>query len=76
MSDKIVGAIFCLCAAVLLSAWYLSAACFMSGVSTWSGETFRVGLDYVGSLLPGTAAVFLISGLAFLFRGLRRGDGR
>ncbi len=71
-NNKVAGAILCLGGAVLMSAWFISAACFMSGVSTWSGGMFRAGLDYVGSLLPGTAAVFLVAGVAFLVLGDRK----
>ncbi len=69
MNNKGVGAIFCLISAILFSAWYLSAACYMSGVSTWSEELFRAGLSYVGYLLPGSAAAALAVGVVLLIRG-------
>ena len=69
MNNKVVGAIFCLISAVLFSAWYLSAACFMSGVSSWNSELFHAGLSYVGYLLPGLAAAALAVGVVFLVLG-------
>ncbi len=69
MNNKVVGAILCLCSAILLSAWYIAAACFMSGASTWSGELFQASLSYVGYVLPALAAVALAAGAVFLIRG-------
>ena len=70
MNNKGVGAIFCLIAAILLAAQYVSAAIFMSGVQTWSAEHFRSALQYVGPILPVCAVAALIAGLIFLVSGL------
>ena len=48
MNNKIVGAIFCLIAAILAGARYVAAAIFMSSTSTWSAELFQNSLNYVG----------------------------
>ncbi len=69
MNNKGFGAVLCLISAILLSAWYLSAACFMSGVSSWDSGLFRAGLSYVGYLLPALAAVALAVGVIFLVLG-------
>ena len=70
MNNKGVGAVFCLIASILTAARYLSAAIFMSGVSSWNSELFQVGLSYTGSLLQWAAVVALIAGVAFLGMGL------
>lgn len=48
MENKIVGAIFCFMSAVLISARYISAAIFMSGVVSWNATLFAAGLECVG----------------------------
>ena len=70
MNNKGVGAIFCLIAAILMAARYLSAAIFMSSVQSWSAELFRNGLQYVGPSLPIAAAAALLAGVIFLVSGL------
>lgn len=70
MNNKGVGAVFCLIAALLLAAKYLSAAIYMSGVSSWSGPLFRSGLEYVGSPLSAAAVIALAVGLLFLVWGI------
>ena len=66
MINKIVGAIFCLISAILISARYLSAAIFMSGVSSWNAELFSLGLKYVGYPLLIGSIISLRVGIAFL----------
>ena len=66
MINKIVGVIFCLISAILMAARYLSAAIFMSGVSSWDAELFSAGLEYVGYPLLIGAIISLIVGIAFL----------
>ena len=75
MNNKGIGAVFCLIAAILTSARYLSAAIFMSGVSSWSDQLFAAGLSYVGSPLKIAAIVSLVVGIAFLGYGLYQ-DGK
>ena len=48
MNNKGIGAVFCLISAILISAKYISAAIFMSGVNTWDATLFAAGLGYVG----------------------------
>ncbi len=70
MNNKGVGAVFCLIAAILMSARYVSAAIFMSGVVSWDSELFRAGLEYIGPALPIVAVAALIAGLVFLGVGV------
>ena len=70
MNNKGVGAVFCLIAALLMSARYLSAAIFMSGVPSWSAETFSSSLSYVGAPLLIFSILSLIVGIGFLICGI------
>lgn len=70
MNNKGVGAIFCLIAAILTAARYLSAAIFMSGVVSWNSSLFQAGLSYVGSTLQILAILALAAGLVFLAVGI------
>ena len=70
MNNKGVGAVFCLIAALLTAARYLTAAIFMSGVASWDSELFRAGLDYIGPALPTAAYVALTAGVVFLLVGI------
>ena len=69
MNNKGVGAIFCLIAAILTGVKYISAAVFMSGVSTWSADTFQEALGYVGSLPTILSIIALVIGIIFLGLG-------
>ena len=70
MNNKGVGAVFCLIAAILMSARYVTAALFMSSISTWSSDMFRASLEYIGPALPIAAIAALIVGVVFLGVGL------
>ena len=70
MNNKGVGAVFCLISALLMAARYLSAAIFMSGISTWSSEMFQTSLEYIGPALPTAAIAALIVGAVFLGVGI------
>ena len=70
MNNKGVGAVFCLIAAILMSARYVSAAIFMSSVLSWDSELFRAGLEYIGPALPIAAIAALIIGVIFLGVGI------
>ena len=72
MNNKGVGAIFCMIAAILTSAKYISAATFMSNAGTWSAEMFRNALSYVGPLLTISAALALGVGIFFIVLGLKK----
>ena len=70
MNNKGVGAVFCLIAALLTAARYMTAAIFMSGVLSWDGELFRAGLEYIGPALPIAAWAALAAGVVFLAVGV------
>ena len=70
MNNKGVGAVFCLIAAFLMAAKYLSAAIFMSGVLSRDRELFQYGLHYVGAPLTVLAVIALAVGLLFLVWGI------
>ncbi len=70
MNNKGVGAVFCLIAALLMAARYLTAAIFMSGVLSWDSELFRASLDYIGPALPIAACAALAAGVVFLAVGI------
>ena len=70
MNNKIVGAVFCLIAAILTGARYLAAAVFMSNTSNWSAELFNAALTYVGPVLLITAVIALVAGIVFLVCGV------
>ena len=72
MSNKGVGAIFCLIASILMGVRYLTAAIFMSGISTWSPELFASGLAYCGPVLLYLAIVAAVIGVCFLVIGIIR----
>ena len=70
MNNKGIGAVFCLIASILMAARYVTAAIFMSGVSSWDSELFRSGLDYISPALPTAAIAALIVGVIFLGVGI------
>ncbi len=70
MNNKGVGAVFCLIASILMAARYVTAAIFMSGLSTWSNEMFSRSLEYIGPALPIAAIAALIAGVVFLGVGV------
>ena len=70
MNNKGVGAVFCLIAAILMSARYISAAVYMGNLSSWSSELFQSGLSYIGSPLMIASIVSLVAGIVFLGFGL------
>ena len=45
MNNKGIGAIFCLISAILISVYYLTAAIFMSNVTSWNAGLFAAGLE-------------------------------
>ena len=70
MNNKGVGAVFCLISAILMSTRYISAALFMSNVSSWNTVLFQSGLSYIGSSLKIASIVSLVVGIVFLVYGL------
>lgn len=70
MNNKGVGSIFCLISAILISAKYIAAACFMSNLTTKDTSWFAEGLSYVGPLLSILSVLALIIGLFFLGYGI------
>ena len=67
MENKIVGAIFCFMSAVLISARYVSAAIFMSGVVSWNATLFAAGLECVGPFLAIAAGIMVVSSISSFF---------
>lgn len=70
MNNKGVGVVFCLISAILISAKYISASIFMSGVVSWNSELFEAGLLNVGSFLSTASLISLIVGILFIGYGL------
>ena len=70
MNNKGIGAVFCLISAILISAKYMSAAIFMSNVTSWDEELFVSGLIYVGPFLSIASLASLIIGILFLGYGI------
>lgn len=70
MNNKGVGSVFCLISALLMCTRYLSAAIFMTGLSSWSSVMFSNGLEYVGSSLKIASIISLIVGVLFLAYGI------
>ncbi|URN93827.1 MAG: hypothetical protein NAG76_18645 [Candidatus Pristimantibacillus lignocellulolyticus] len=61
-----IGIIFICISAFLYGIWYLSAAIYGSGMSSWSRDLFKSMLEYVG---PGPlilSCISLITGLVIL----------
>ena len=70
MNNKGVGSIFCFMSVLFMCTRYLSAAIFMSGVSSWYAGLFSSGLSYVGAPLKVASIISLIVGILFLAYGL------
>ena len=70
MNNKGVGAVFCLIAAILTAARYVSAAIYFSNTSTKSPELFQSALEYTGSGLLCLSIIALVAGVCFLIWGL------
>ena len=70
MNNKGVGAVFCLISAVLACTRYISAAIFMSNVTSWVSTLFQAGLSYVGSPLKAASIIALVVGICFLGYGV------
>lgn len=70
MNNKGIGTVFCLISAILISAKYISAAIFMSNITSWDEDLFASGLENVGPLLSDASLVALIIGILFLGYGI------
>lgn len=70
MNNKGIGAVFFLISAILISAKYIAAALFMSGVNSWDAGLFAAGLEYVGPFLTIASFASLIAGILFLGFGM------
>lgn len=66
MNRRITGAMLCIAAAILFSARYITAAIFMSNVSSWSRELFTAALEYQGCALLVSGILSMIIGVAYL----------
>ena len=62
MNKRGAGVVFCLIAALLFSARYITAAIFMNNVS----ELFASGLRYQGNALLVLSVISLLAGVAYL----------
>lgn len=60
------GVIFCFIASLLFAARYITAAIFMSGVSSWDSMLFTAGLEYQGYGLLVFSVISLIIGMIYL----------
>jgi hypothetical protein len=67
MEKRLTGVMFCLIAAILFISRYITAAIFMSGVSSWSSDLFNRALEYVGTPLLVLSIISLVIGVAYLF---------
>ena len=66
MNRRGTGVVFCLIAALLFSARFISAAIWGSGVTTWSGEIFDAMYNNIGNRLTIASAISLIVGIVYL----------
>lgn len=66
MNKRGTGVALCGIAAFLFAARYITAAIFMSGVSSWSNQLFFAGLAYQGTALLTGSIVSLLAGIAYL----------
>ncbi len=66
MNKRGTGTILCLIAGLLYATKYVTAAIFMSGVSTWDESLFQSGLLCVGNGLSTFSVISLIIGIAYL----------
>lgn len=70
MNNKVVGSIFCLISAILISAKYISAAMYMSSTTSKDAELFTLGLKYVGPFLTISSIIALLIGIVFFGYGI------
>ena len=75
MSNKVIGTIFCMIAAILTGVRYIAAAIFMSNSPSWSAELFQTALKYIGPVPLIAAIAALVVGIGFLVFGLLQ-DGK
>ena len=66
MNKRGVGVAFCFIAALLYIAHYVSAAIFLSNVSSWDEKLFNDGLNYIGNSLDICSIIVLIVGIVYL----------
>ena len=66
MNRRGAGVSFCLIAALLFSARYLSAAIFGSGVASWNLEVSRAMLSHTGNGLTIASIISLLTGIFYL----------
>jgi len=77
MNRRGTGAILCLAGALLFAARYLTAAIFMSNVSSWDSMLFAAGLEYQGNGLLILGSFSFIVGIVYLaWAELEAGKGR
>lgn len=69
MTKRGTGVAFIAISAFLISAKYISAAIFGSGVASWDQSLFDAMLDYVGHTLSTYSRFTLIIGIAYIAWG-------
>jgi hypothetical protein len=67
-SNQIVGAIFMLTSAILLSSQFITAAILANNKNSWSSNAIFNVIDSAGYLLMSLSVVFFLLGLFFLFK--------
>lgn len=66
MNKRGKGTLFCLIAGLLFSARYISAAVFMSNVTSWDEILFTSGLEYQANGLLISSFISLMAGVIYL----------
>lgn len=66
MNKRGTGTVFCIIAAFLYVSRYIVAAIFLSGVTSWYGDLFQAGLEYVGSSLQTLSIISFAVGIIYL----------
>ena len=69
MNNKGVGSIFCLIAAILFGARYITGGLVVSNYASISDQLFSKALEYIGSPLLIASIVALVIGVCFLVLG-------
>lgn len=69
MNKRGAGVIFCLMAGMLFSARYITAAIFMSNVTSWDSLLFTAGLEYQGNGLLICSVISFVLGVIYLVWG-------
>lgn len=66
MNRRGTGVVFCLIGALLFAARYITAAIFMSNVSSWDSMLFSSGLEHQGNGLLIFSVLSFVAGIVYL----------